>query len=86
MRGVKYYALLESRFTILSDISLNTHGVDVVIVARVTVVLEVLFLPVKAMVLGLVYVTRGPPAALCEAVLSPRMVSGLLRVIQLKDI
>ena len=83
---MKYQEAPLNLLTILSDISLNTHGVDVVVMARVTVVLEVLFLPVKAMMLGLVYVTRGSPTSLCEAVLSSRMVGGLLRVIQLKDI
>ena len=33
-------------FTILSDISLDTHGVDVVVMPRIAVVLEVLIMAV----------------------------------------
>ena len=43
--------------TILSDISLDAHCINVIVVSRVTVVLEVLFLSAQSMVLCLMHMT-----------------------------
>ena len=51
------YLETDSSITILSDISLDAHCINVIVVSRVTVVLEVLFLSAQSMVLCLMHVT-----------------------------
>ena len=57
--SISTYLETDSSITILSDISLDAHCINVIVVSRVTVVLEVLFLSAQSMVLCLMHVTRG---------------------------
>ena len=70
--------------TILSDISLDAHCINVIVVSRVTVVLEVLFLSAQSMVLCLMHMTWGHDSPASDSV--PPVVWIGLWVIKLKNV